>query len=177
MTSPILRMALAIPLFSLFLCALPGSTTVALGSECDGASANPQWVFCHDFEQPDSSDFDTYWNDVYGVPDRVFIHPENPPGLGGSNCMRTLAVNETSTALTSGVSSGPKKFLGKEVTWDALYYRKYIRFNLEFKQGNFMHLGGMGACAPALYPWECMGGAGKRPDGDDRFSSNLEPWS
>jgi MYXO-CTERM domain-containing protein len=91
--------------------------------------------------------------------------------------MRTQAVNDGDTALADGVTSGPKKFFGAVVDWDALYYRKYVRFGADFQQGNFMHLGGLSACVASLYPWGCMGGAGQRPAGDQQFSSNLEPWS
>lgn len=147
-------------------------------AECgDEWGDNPSWVFCHDFEAEDSDDFDLYWDDVYGAPERVFIIEENPGGIGGSHAMRTQAVNETDEELASGTSSGPKKFFGAVVDWDAFYYRKYVRFNEEFEQGNFMHLGGLGGCAEEDYPWECMGHSGERPEGDDRFSSNLEPWS
>ncbi len=157
----------------LLLCA-----RAAAAAECDTAGpAHPEWIFCHDFEAPDASDFNTYWNDVYGVPERVFIIEDNPAGIAGGHAMRTQAVNDGDSELANGVTSGPKKFLGREVDYDAVYYRKYVRFNEGFDQGNFMHLGGLGACAPSDYPWDCMGHSGERPAGDDRFSSNLEPWS
>ena len=138
-----------------------------VAAECDSEwSAHPEWIFCHDFEAPDSGDFNTYWNDVYGVPDRVFIIDENPGGVAGDHAMRTMAVNGGDSELSSGVSSGPKKFLGRDVDWEAVYFRKYVRFNEGFKQGNFMHIGGLGACAARDYPWDCMGHAGQRPAGD-----------
>jgi hypothetical protein len=134
-------------------------------------------VFCHDFEVSDADDFDAYWNDMYGAPERVFLVDGGPVGIEGDRFMRMQIVNDTDAELSSGVTSGPKKFLGDVVEWNDLYFRRYYRFNDDFHQGNFMHLGGMSACHPSLYPWGCMGHAGERPAGDDRFSSNLEPWS
>jgi len=162
-------------LVAIAVLAAPGNLAA---TECTNYwDEHPEWVFCHDFEEPDSDDFDQYWDDVYGAPDRVFLIDESPPGIGGEHAMRTQAINDGDEELSSGTSSGPKKFFGATVDWDALYYRKYVRFNEEFAQGNFMHLGGLSACAEEDYPWECMGHAGERPAGDDRFSSNLEPWS
>jgi len=148
-----------------------------VGPECEAAADHPEWVFCHDFEVPDAADFGKYWNDSYGVGDRMFLIDDGPPGVVGQRSLRLRIVNETDTSFESGVSAGPKKFLGAVVDWGTLHLRRYVRFNADFHQGNFMHLGGLGACHPDLYPWECMGKAGKRPRGDDRFSANLEPWS
>ncbi|MBW2457803.1 MAG: hypothetical protein JRI68_25080 [Deltaproteobacteria bacterium] len=146
-------------------------------AECDDVANHPEWVFCHDFEVSDAGDFGTYWNDIYGEGDRMFLLDDNPVGVVGVRSMRLQIVNDTGQALSSGVTSGPKKFLGATVDWDTLHYRRYLRFNDDFHQGNFMHLGGMSACHANLYPWGCMGGAGVKPQGDERFSSNLEPWS
>jgi hypothetical protein len=154
----------------------PATPDQAELGECSSASDHPEWVFCHDFEPADAGDWATYWNDTYGVPDRVFIVDDNPAGLPGQRAMRLQIVNDTDAPFASGVGTGPKKFLGAVVDWDDLYYRRYIRFNDDFQQGNFMHLGGLGACHPDDYPWRCMG-RHDRPNGHDRFSSNLEPWS
>jgi hypothetical protein len=97
--------------------------------------------------------------------------------LPGRRSLRLQIVNDTGQALASGVTAGPKKFLGREVDWDTIYYRRYLRFGAGFHQGNFMHRGGLSACHPTRYPWDCMGQAGKRPKGNEQFSSNLEPWS
>ncbi|MEO8084780.1 MAG: hypothetical protein ABI780_13230, partial [Ardenticatenales bacterium] len=101
----------------------------------------------------------------------------NPGGVAGTHSMRLQVVNDGDAALANGVTSGPSKFLGRAVDWDVIHYRRYVRFNADFHQGNFMHLGGLTACAADLYPWSCLGHAGKRPKGDAIFSSELEPWS
>ena len=117
---------------------------VAGATECDLVGDHPEWVFCHDFEAADADSSDTYWstywNDTYGAPDRTFLIDEIMAGVEGTQCMRLQVVNDTSVELTSGVSSGPKKFLGDVVSWDDLYFRRYVRFNADFHQGNFMHL-------------------------------------
>jgi hypothetical protein len=153
---------------------LPG---VARAQECLGAASHPEWIFCHDFEAPDAGQFARYWNDIYGLPDSMFLIDENPQGVEGKRSLRLQVVNDTDTALESGVTAGPKKFLGREPNWDVIYYRRYLRFGADFHQGNFMHLGGLSACRADLYPWGCMGHAGQRPAGDTDFSTNLEPWS
>jgi hypothetical protein len=153
----------------------PAATAQA--QECADAAAHPEWIFCHDFEAPDAGQFDRYWNDIYGLPERMFLVGENPPGVAGARSMRLQIVNGTDRAFDSGVTAGPKKFLGREPDWDVIYYRRYLRFGADFHQGNFMHLGGLSACRADLYPWGCMGGAGRRPAGGTNYSSNLEPWS
>jgi hypothetical protein len=166
----------------LIMACLPAAALVlqaeeARASECDSAASHPEWIFCHDFEVADADVFDNYWNDIYGAGDRMFLIDENPGGVEGNRSMRLQVVNDTDAEFAEGVTSGPKKFLGAVVDWDSLYYRRYMRFNADFHQGNFMHLGGMSACRSDLYPWGCMGGAGRRPAGDEHYSSNLEPWS
>lgn len=164
----------------LFVGALTGTTSIAhaqQADECADAPAHPEWIFCHDFEAPDAANFDRYWDDVYGAPSRTFLTAENPGGVAGAHSMRLQVVNDGDAPLANGVTSGPSKFLGRDVDWDVIHYRRYVRFNADFHQGNFMHLGGLIACKAANYPWGCLGHAGERPKGDERFSSNLEPWS
>lgn len=154
-----------------------GDAPRALAQECDEADRHPDWIFCHDFEAPDAGQFDRYWNDIYGAGERMFLIDDNPDGVPGARAMRLQVTNATDRPLAEGVTAGPKKFLGRSVDWAVIHYRRYVRFGPDFHQGNFMHLGGLGASHPTLYPWGCMGGAGLRPRGDQCFSSNLEPWS
>ncbi len=63
----------------------------------------------------DAGDFSTYWNDIYGEEDRMFLLDENPAGVEGARSMRLQIVNDTGQALSSGATSGPKKFLGAPV--------------------------------------------------------------
>ncbi len=163
--------------------ALGALAALALGfrptaaQECSDAASHPEWIFCHDFEVADADQFDRYWNDIYGAGDRMWLINENPPGIAGQRSLRLAIQNPSNEPLAQGVTAGPKRFLGRQVDWETIYYRRYLRFGADFHQGNFMHLGGLSATHPRLYPWGCMGGAGKRPAGDACFSSNLEPWS
>jgi len=157
--------------------ASPPPPAVAHAQECADAASHPAWIFCHDFEAPDAASLDRYWDDVYGAPSRTFLIGDNPAGVPGSHSMRLQVVNDGDAALANGVTSGPSKFLGRDVDWDEIHYRRYMRFDADFHQGNFMHVGGLIACSAALYPWGCLGHAGERPRGDERFTSNLEPWS
>ncbi len=152
-----------------------GTGERAYAQECQ--APRPEWIFCHDFEAPDSDDFGRYWDDIYGAGNRMFLRSENPRGIAGGHSLRLQIANDDEEPLAQGVTAGPKKFLGREVDWEVIYYRRYMRFGADFHQGNFMHLGGLSATHPSRYPWGCMGGAGRRPRGDQCFSSNLEPWS
>jgi hypothetical protein len=162
----------------ILLAALPvGQAVPARAQECAEAARHPEWIFCHDFEAPDAAQFDRYWDDVYDAGGRMALVGENPAGVAGARSMRLRVVNETDTAFENGVTAGPTKFLGREVDWDTIFYRRYLRFGADFHQGNFMHLGGLIACHASLYPWSCLGHAGQRPAGDRIFSTTLEPWS
>lgn len=151
----------------------------ANAAECeDEAAAHPDWVFCHDFEAADADTWDNYWDSSAPPdPDRLFLVDDNPPSIAGSHMMRVQLVNPTDQDMDSSLGAGLGKWFGETVTWDAFYYRKYMRFNEEFHQGNFMHLGRLRACAPSIYPWECLGGSGQRPAGDTKYTTGLEPWS
>lgn len=60
--------------------------------------------------------------------------------------------------------------------YDVVYFRRYIRFAEDYDQGNLHHVGGGLAGVAGDNPWAGMGQAGKKPDGDDRFSAGFEPW-
>ena len=151
----------------------------AQAAECDDDwPSHPEWVFCHDFEAQDATDYENYWN-VSAAPDpeKLFLVNEAVPGIAGTRILRIRLINDTDEDLDHSLGAGLGKWFGETVEWDDFYYRKYLRFNDDFFQGNFMHLGRLRACAPSIYPWECLGGAGKRPDGDTKYTTGVEPWS
>jgi hypothetical protein len=59
--------------------------------------------------------------------------------------------------------------------YDQVYARWYCRFDEDFDQGNHMHFSHLLANR-ADNKWSAFGQAGKKPAGDDFFSTGLEPW-
>ncbi len=166
-------------LSALLVTAVAGLATQRAGAaECEEAwPAHPEWVFCHDFEAPDATDWSAYWNNSADPdPEKLFLVEESVPGIAGSHILRIELVNPTDEDMDHSLGAGLGKWFGETVEWEDFYYRKYIRFNEDFFQGNFMHLGRLRACAPSIYPWECLGGAGHRPAGDTKYTTGVEPW-
>jgi hypothetical protein len=60
--------------------------------------------------------------------------------------------------------------------YDRVYFRRYIRFAADYDQGSLHHIGGGLAAVAGTNRWAGMGAAGKRPKGNDRFTSAFEPW-
>ena len=71
--------------------------------------------------------------------------------------------------------AGASGWLGPE-GHDRVHFRRYIRFAADYDQGNLNHTGGGLAGVAGTNRWSGMGMAGKRPKGDDRFTSGFEPW-
>ena len=58
--------------------------------------------------------------------------------------------------------------------YETVYIRWYAKFAEDFDQGKNMHWFQIWACRPDD-PRSVLGGAGRRPDGTDRFIANVEP--
>jgi len=71
--------------------------------------------------------------------------------------------------------SGASGWLGAE-GHDRVFFRRYIRFDDDYDQGNLNHTGGGLAGVAGSNKWGGMGKAGVRPRGDDRFTVGFEPW-
>lgn len=91
------------------------------------------------------------------------------------------------TAIANGGKSsgaGPNYWIGAQGVasdksadgYDRAYIRYYIKFALDYNQGNLNHTGGGISGVAGNNKWAGMGGAGERPKGDDDFSSRFEPW-
>ncbi len=57
---------------------------------------------------------------------------------------------------------------------DLTYVRWYVRFAGDFDQGRGMHWVQLWGCRPDD-PYSVLGGAGRKPDGTDRFITTLDP--
>jgi len=59
--------------------------------------------------------------------------------------------------------------------YDRVYIRWYAKFAEDFDQGKNMHWFQIWACRSDA-PRSVLGGAGRKPDGTDRFIANVEPY-
>ena len=71
--------------------------------------------------------------------------------------------------------AGVSLWLGNE-GHDRVHLRYYLRWADDYDQGNLNHTGGGLAGVAGNNKWRGMGTAGKRPNGDDHFSSRFEGW-
>lgn len=76
-----------------------------------------------------------------------------------------------------GQSSGASavRWLGNE-GHDCLHLRYWIRYAKDYDQGDLNHTGGSLSGVAGNFQWTGMGSAGKRPAGDDHFSTRVEGW-
>jgi hypothetical protein len=126
-------------------------------------------LFSDDFESPDSL---TKYFEVRGKKtglSKVVLDPKLArTGRGAFQCTAPARDGKESGAGASG-------WLGPE-GHDRIHFRRYIRFAEDYDQGNLHHVGGGLAAVAGGNKWGQMGMAGKRPKGDDRFTSSFEPW-
>lgn len=86
------------------------------------------------------------------------------------------AIRLTAPAVEVGPSgSGATGWLGAS-GYERVYFRRYIRFQDDYDQGNHHHVGGMLAGVAGDNKWAEMGRSGVRPTGADRFTCAFEPW-
>ncbi len=126
-------------------------------------------IFRDDFESPDSL---SKYFEVRGKKEglaRVVLDPKTARGgQGAFQCTAPARDGKESGAGASG-------WLGPE-GHDRVHFRRHIRFAEDYDQGNLHHVGGGLAAVAGDDKWSQMGMAGKRPNGDDRFTSSFEPW-
>jgi hypothetical protein len=114
----------------------------------------------------EDGDFDD-WFDAYGPPQVVDSFSQAHSGNKSLRCLATYRNNSSST-------SSIKYWF--HPGYDKVHYRWYVKFDDEFDQGWGMHFCSLYA-VQGDDKWNEMGGAGQKPDGDDRFGSGFEPWS
>jgi hypothetical protein len=71
--------------------------------------------------------------------------------------------------------SGASGWLGAK-GHERVHFRRYIRFDADYDQGNLNHTGGGLTAVTGNDKWRAMGSAGIKPSGDDHFSCAFEPW-
>ncbi len=123
----------------------------------------------------DGFESEASWDNYFEVDGRRDGRVELVMGSGiahsGRGCIRFTAPANGGRASGSNAQCwfGPRGY-------DRIYFRRYVKFAADYDQGNLHHVGGSLAGVTGSNKWGGMGGAGKRPRGDDRFSSSFEPW-
>ena len=126
-------------------------------------------LFRDDFESEKS--YDKYF-EIRGRKEgraRVVLDPES--AHGGKGAARFLAPSRDGRASGAGMSG----WLGAK-GHDRVHYRRWIKFDENYDQGNLNHTGGGLAGVAGANKWGGMGKAGVKPKGDDRFTCGFEPW-
>jgi hypothetical protein len=139
-------------------------TGTAGADECVNWQAeHPAWVFCDDFENSSTDDYDGGWREYVEYVQRA-QQPQNV--LWGDR-----AIQATITPGVNSAASVYKYFPGQD---GAVYARWYAKFASDYyDQGrqHFVTLQGLDTTKPCGCPGCC---ANERPNGDDRFLSGLE---
>lgn len=136
-----------------------------LAAESGRIREHPQVIFSEDFE---SDDYRSHWQEVRdsgGVLSRVSF--EDQQDLLGKQTLKVTA--------TLGKNTG-----GGMTTWfpsaERIFIRYYVRFDADC---DYIHHFCTLRANKALRggeAWSGFGGAGIQPQGDERFSTALEPW-
>ncbi|MCA8976368.1 MAG: hypothetical protein KDC98_16735, partial [Planctomycetes bacterium] len=126
-------------------------------------------VFADGFESEQS--FGSYFEINGREKGRVVIDHTPAHVHGGTGSLRLTA------PANDGESSGasPVLWLGDD-GHDCLHLRYWIRYADDYDQGNLNHTGGSLSGVAGDFKWTGMGSAGKRPAGDDHFSTRVEGW-
>ncbi len=119
--------------------------------------------FSDDFEDGDFND----WFDAYGPPEVI---NNSSQANSGDRVLKCLAEYKDNNSSTSSIK------YWFHPGYEQVYYRWYCKFETDFNQGWGMHYCSLYA-VQGDDKWSEMGGAGIKPDGDDRFGSGFEPWS
>jgi hypothetical protein len=130
-----------------------------------GVKTDPQVVFADDFESGNLGDG---WDEVRNQDGKVlaFTPPGADAGLG-ARCLRVEAHLGTDTG------GGLTKWFEPP---DTVYIRFYARFDPEC---DYVHHFVTLRANKGLHggdKWSGFGGAGLKPQGDERFSTAIEPW-
>ena len=145
---------------------------LAAGLFC--STARGEVIFSEDFESgllgnrwekyrddPVRADFETRAPHVHSGSKSYRI--TSPANVGTGRVVRGLILKESDSWIRTWFLPG----------YDVIYIRWYAKFAEDIKAGG-MHWCQFWACRPDD-PRSVLGGAGRRPDGTDRFIANVEP--
>tara|TARA_R110002072_G_scaffold177524_2_gene333491 strand:- start:91749 stop:92723 length:975 start_codon:yes stop_codon:yes gene_type:complete len=126
-------------------------------------------VFVDDFENEKSL---ANYFEIQGRKDgRVSIAHTAEEVHAGKGSLQLTATDNQGKAR----GAGPVLWLGNK-GHECLHLRYWIRYATDYDQGNLHHTGGSLSGVAGTNKWRGMGSAGKRPRGDDHFSTRVEGW-
>lgn len=127
-----------------------------------GIGKDSRIVFFEDFEGPNLAAVTRDWESVKFA-EIMSLSDDTPAGMGG----KSLLVKHV-----GGQGTGTHLYRRLKTSHDKLFYRFYVKFDRECAPiHHFFHVGGY---HPAT-AWP-QGGAGERPQGNERFSTGVEPF-
>ena len=120
-------------------------------------------IFVENFEEGSLEELFSIWEEVKN-PDNMTFSDHSPPGCSGS---QSLLVTHT-----GGQGNGAHLYRRLLPGYDRLYIRFYVKFDPDCGPiHHFFHAGGYNPSTP----WP-QGGAGEKPNGDERFTTGVEPF-
>jgi hypothetical protein len=129
-----------------------------------GIAKDPSVVFAEDFEEPSIDVLKQRWETVTSAEHMTFSK-DLPSGSGGSQSLLMTHIG--------GKDTGGHLYRRLLPGHDQLYARFYVKFDRDCVP--LHHFGtGLGGYNPST-PWP-QGGAGVRPDGNERFLVDIEPF-
>jgi hypothetical protein len=129
-----------------------------------GIAGDPDVLFADSFETGDLAGLAKTWSEVSNRKDKVVtLHDDSPLKSAGSRCVQLTAV--------AGENDGGHLYKKLPRAVDAAFARFYVKFPKDAGYiHHFVHFGGYN---PATN-WP-QGGAGDRPNGDERMTVGIEP--
>ncbi len=129
-----------------------------------GIEKDPNVVFAENFEVGSLDEVRTHWENVTNA-EIMSLSSDVPQGSRGSHSLLMTHVG--------GRSTGGHLYRRLLPGYDKLYVRFYVKFDPNcFPIHHFVHVGGYHPPTP----WP-QGGAGIRPNGDERFTTGVEPYA
>lgn len=146
---------------------LPQGKGLAAGFVGDqGIQTHPAVIFAHNFEQGGFRTAWDSWRDKDGVVLKLIDDSKTDPIVG----RQTLQVTATLGQNTGG---GLTKWFESA---DTLFIRFYVKFDPTCDYVHHFCTLRANKSLQGKDKWSGFGGAGKKPKGDERFSTALEPW-
>ena len=129
-----------------------------------GIENDPDVLFHEDFETGDLEKIGKHWDSVSNENGKVMkLSDDVSPHSSGKKSLQMTA--------TLGENTGGHLYVRLKKEVDQIYARFYVKFAEDAEYiHHFVHIGGYNPPTP----WP-QGGAGERPDGDERITVGIEP--
>ncbi len=128
-----------------------------------GIASHPEVIFAEDFERQSFDAVAARWESV-SAREIMSLSSDVPAGSGGRQSLLMTHVG--------GKNNGGHLYRRLPPGHDKLHVRFYVKFDPDCAPiHHFFHVGGYHPPTP----WP-QGGAGERPQGDERFSTGVEPF-